>query len=390
MATAQQSLTLKGTIEGNAPSMIRIAYMGAGDKLIKDSSRVDHGQFVFHEVLSEPAMIYLSGDMKSQSMEDPNYVDFFVEPGEMSVALKVGDFKNAVITGSPTQDDYHALEAAKKPILKEEEPLEKAYDAAGKAYMKAVKDKADEATQDTLKYRAAALHDQFDPFRERIAVIDYAFFETHPQSFVTAYMLRFYTGSLPLDSLQRYYDRLGSVLQQSSMGKNLQGEIAQLRAGSPGSPAKDFTATGLDGNPVSLSTFRGKYVLLDFWASWCVPCRQSMPHVKELYALYKDKGLIVVGVSDDDSNPAAWRKAVDKDGTGVWYNVLRGLDMAKRRQGLANENDISDKFGIHSLPTKILVDPSGVIVGRYDKGTEAEAAAMDQKLAEAFGGKVVN
>jgi thiol-disulfide isomerase/thioredoxin len=127
---------------------------------------------------------------------------------------------------------------------------------------------------------------------------------------------------------------------------------------------------------------KGKYVLIDFWASWCVPCRKSMPHVKELYDRYKDKGLEVIGVSDDDRDTAAWVKAVAKDGTGIWHNVLRGLDWDKLRKNEKNDKDISDKFGIHSLPTKILIDRNGMIIGRYDKGTEEEAAAMDKKMAE--------
>jgi thiol-disulfide isomerase/thioredoxin len=121
-------------------------------------------------------------------------------------------------------------------------------------------------------------------------------------------------------------------MQQSGPGKEIAKEIDQLRSGSPGSIAKDFSATDLNGRKFTLSDLKGKYILIDFWASWCVPCRKSMPHVKELYARYKDKGLEIIGVSDDDNNQAAWKKAVDKDGTGIWHNVLRGLDWEKRRK----------------------------------------------------------
>jgi len=109
-----------------------------------------------------------------------------------------------------------------------------------------------------------------------------------------------------------------------------------------------------------------------------------MPHVKELYSQYKDKGLEVIGVSDDDRDTTAWTKAMAKDGTGIWHNVLRGLDWEKIRKGEKNEKDISEKFGIHSLPTKILIDRDGKIIGRYDKGTDEEAAEMDKKLAVMF------
>ena len=179
-----------------------------------------------------------------------------------------------------------------------------------------------------------------------------------------------------------FYNALGSTIQQSSEGKDIAKEIEKLKAGSPGSVAKNFTTKDINGKSVSLADFKGKYVLIDFWASWCVPCRKSMPHVKELYGKYKDKGFDVIAVSDDDRDSTAWKKAIAKDGTDMWNNVLRGMDWEKVRNGEANDKDISEKFGIHSLPTKILIDKNGIIIGRYDKGTEEEALALDKKLAE--------
>jgi thiol-disulfide isomerase/thioredoxin len=261
------------------------------------------------------------------------------------------------------------------------EPLSKAYQKAGEAVRAAVKAKKDDRYIDTLRYRAAAIHDRFDPYFARTSQIDYAFFASHSQSYVTAFVLRFHTGSLPLDSVRLFYERLGVQVRESAAGKAIAAEIGKLEAGSPGSMAKDFTAEEIDGRSLTLSSLKGKYVLIDFWASWCVPCRKSMPHVKELYAKYKDKGLEVIGVSDDDRDSTAWKKAITKDGTGVWHNVLRGLDMGKTGLG-ENDKDISGKFGIHSLPTKVLIDRDGKIIGRYDKGTEEEAAEMDKKLAE--------
>jgi thiol-disulfide isomerase/thioredoxin len=215
-----------------------------------------------------------------------------------------------------------------------------------------------------------------------MAQIDYAFFSTHPQSYVTVFELRFHVMSLSLDSLRLFYDRLGTTVQQSQAGRDVAAEIEKLQAGWPGSPAKDFSAKELNGGTLTLSSLKGKYVLIDFWASWCVPCRKSMPHVKELYGLYKNKGLEVIGISDDDRDSAAWIKAVTKDGTSLWHNVLRGFDMGKMQRHEKNDLDISEKFGIHSLPTKILIDPDGKIIGRYDKGTEEEAAELDKLLAQ--------
>jgi thiol-disulfide isomerase/thioredoxin len=148
--------------------------------------------------------------------------------------------------------------------------------------------------------------------------------------------------------------------------------------------AHEFTKQDINGQTLSLASLRGKYVLLDFWASWCGPCRKGNPHLKSLYSKYKDKGLEIVGVSDDDRDLAAWKKAVEQDGIGIWRHVLRGLDMEKRMANQPNPDDISDYYGIHSLPTKILIDPQGKIIGRYGGGGEDDEA-MDKKLASIFG-----
>jgi glutathione peroxidase-family protein len=98
-----------------------------------------------------------------------------------------------------------------------------------------------------------------------------------------------------------------------------------------------------------------------------------------LYSKYKDRGFEIIGVSDDDSNHDAWHKAVEKDGL-PWRHVLRGFDRQKLMKNEPNEKDISEKYGIHSLPTKILIDPNGVIIGRYDE----QENALDEKLKEVF------
>jgi len=223
----------------------------------------------------------------------------------------------------------------------------------------------------------AEIRERLAPFFNETTHADYVFFHKHPQSYVTAFMLRFHISDLTLDSLQLFYDRLGKKLQQTTYGKEVAVEMQQLRGGSPGSMAKDFTKTDINNNKVSLADFKGKYVLLDFWASWCVPCRKGNPHLKELYAKYKDKGIEFIGISDDDRDTTAWKKAVEKDGL-PWRQVLRGL---KYENGTFDRsNDVSEKFGIHTLPTKILIDPKGSIIGRYGE----EEAELDKMLEQIF------
>ncbi len=378
------AFSLSGTIQDPAPDRVKLYYTDSTGKSRRDSCLVTNGRFAFQGTVAGPALVYL-GAANASAYDDPHHISFFLEPGPMTVTIPGDDYKRAVITGSPVQDEYQSLQDMEQPVYAEMKPLEQTYSAAGEALRTAQKAGKDDRLIDTLRYRAAAIHDQFDPYFKRIRDIQIDFAAAHPKSYVTLMSMRMLAEEMPLDSVRLFYNRMGSALQQTEEGKAIAEDIRKLAAGSPGSSATDFTAKELNGGTFSLSALRGKYVLIDFWASWCVPCRKSMPHVRELYEQYKNNGLVVLGVSDDDRDSTAWKKAIAKDGTGIWHNVLRGLDWDKIRNHQPNDKDISEKFGIHSLPTKVLIDPQGMIVARYDQGTDEEAAAMDKKLADLLG-----
>jgi thiol-disulfide isomerase/thioredoxin len=154
--------------------------------------------------------------------------------------------------------------------------------------------------------------------------------------------------------------------------------------GMPGSVAAAFSTTDINSKPLKLSDFKGKYVLLDFWASWCVPCRKSNPHIIELYHKYKGKGFDVIGVADDDNRLLQWRNAVKQDSTGIWHQVLRGAGKISAQQsGKSNSKDLHLLYNIQSLPTKILIDPTGKIIGRYGDNDTTDDD-LDKALTEIF------
>jgi thiol-disulfide isomerase/thioredoxin len=366
---------LNGKYSGPAINIIYLSYTSAGQPQ-NDSSVVKNGGFSFKGTVDEPVLAYLQPKLSDYS----KVAQLFLEPTTMQIKVDGNNFSKATLTGSVTQKEWELLQKEQEPIRKEMEPLSAQFSAASKAYNDAKKNNAAEQVLDSLKYRSAAIHEQFAPYNDRMKACTLRFFEKHPTSIVTAFNLRFYVSSLPLDSLKLFYNRLGAT-QQTSYGKALADEIAKLEGGSPGSMAKNFNTTDINGKPLSLADCKGKYVLVDFWASWCVPCRKGNPHLKALYAQYKDKGFEIIGVSDDDRDQNAWRKAVEKDAL-PWRHVLRGMKYDPVK-GYDRTNDISDLFGVHSLPTQILIDPAGTIIGRYDEGA-ASVAALDKKLAEVF------
>ena len=351
---------LKGKIKGSEEGYIYISYQGSDNKNVKDSCGIRNGSFEFKGTIDVPVMASLNGKVQTRSVSDPNYTNFFLQPGTIEIKVEEKDFKHAKYNGASIQNEYIALSKLR-------EQVENKY-----------KQQLDSLRTERDPEKNAAIRERLAPYFKAMDAQDYNFFEAHPQSYVTAYMLRFHVSDLTLDSLELFYGRLGTGLQHNTYGIYILEEIEKLRSGSPGSVAKDFATTDIDGYKISLADYKGKYVLLDFWASWCIPCRKGNPHMKELYARYKEKGIEFIGIADDDRAEVKWKEAVAKDGIGIWKHVRRGL---KYEKGVFDRSaDISDNFGIHTLPTRILIDRKGVIIGRYRE----EEEGLNEKLKEIF------
>lgn len=210
------------------------------------------------------------------------------------------------------------------------------------------------------------------------------YMEKYPSTALTAMFLNQRKSHMPFDKLKEAYAKLDETAKQTSSAKEIAMEIATLERVAPGNPAPEIAKNDLvTGKPFSLSSLKGKVVLLDFWASWCKPCRASNPHVKALYEKYRKKGFDVVYVADNDNNQEEALKAIEQDGIKKYHHVLRGL-ITKRgpngeHMGFDTSEDVSKAYAIHFLPTKYLIDREGNIIGKV---TDEE---LDAKLKEIFG-----
>ncbi len=365
-AHAQQNpkarFTLTGKVVNQQDGWVYLSYADKDGNYIRDSSALKNGSFQFQGAVAEPTMAYFNGKVTSRSVDDPNSTSLFLEPANMHITASPNEFKSARITGSKTQAEYEALQ---KPIH------------IIRDRWKVVMDTLTEVNKRS-NFEFQELKDWvLKPYNAEIKEIELDFINRHPASYASAYTLRFLGRELSTDSLRKFYDRFPRKLKNSSFGKTIAADIEKRKVGIPGTLANDFVTTEVNGEKIGLADFKGKYVLLDFWASWCLPCRKESPHLKELYSKYKPNGFEVIGVASDDGHEDKWRNAIMQDQVGIWKHVLNGYDRAKNKKG------IGDSFNISELPTQILVDPHGMIIGRYSEGP-AEVEALNKKLKEVF------
>src|SRR5882757_7282729 len=168
-----------------------------------------------------------------------------------------------------------------------------------------------------------------------------------------------------LDSL---YNTLSPALKGTETAANFQKALEPLKHTAPGTMAPDFTQNDANGVPVKLSSFRGKYVLVDFWASWCGPCREENPNVVRVYNKYKDKNFTILGVSLDKAEGRAnWLAAIKSDGLN-WTQVSDLKFWS---------NQVAALYYVSSIPANFLIDPSGKIIAKDLRGDD-----LDDKLKE--------
>jgi len=247
--------------------------------------------------------------------------------------------------------DYIALQSEIKPVEEKMNVIRKEYQQA-----------APEKKNDPA-YRAE-IEERYSVATNELASLLQSFVSKHTDSYVSLLalneLMRLGSG-IDQSGFANLYENLSDQVKKTDLGEALGTRILSLEHTAIGSVAPDFTQNDPEGKPVKLSNFRGKYVLIDFWASWCGPCRKENPSVVKAYAQFKDKNFEILGVSLDNPNAkTAWLKAIENDKL-TWTQVsdLQGW-----------KNQAARLYGVESIPQNFLIDPEGVIIAKNLRGEE--------------------
>ena len=272
------------------------------------------------------------GERRQYYFESPDRMRLFLEPGPV-VVTSADSVHKARVKGGPLTADYQQRQAALKPL-------------------------AD-------KRKKAGPKGDFVALRNEEVQANKAFIRAHPASWVSFEVLQQFPVYTPYSEIAALYAALGPALRNSPAGQQYAQFLAKQQATAIGSQAPDFVQPTPAGKSVSLADYRGKYVLLDFWASWCHPCRAENPNLLKAYDAYKNRNFEVLGISiDDEKARAKWLQAIADDHM-PWTQVsdLRG----------PQNNEAAQRYNIHAIPQNFLIDPTGKIVATNLHGTDLVA-----------------
>jgi peroxiredoxin len=352
---APATFVVQGSLPSTAARKAYLSYTVAKQPVV-DSAEVRGGHFQFKgrvpDLPQAQLILPVPGTVLAKSDER---LPLYLEKGVIQVA-GAGPVPQATIKGTPLNDESTALAIQMRPVAQQIAALDAAYDALPAAERTA----AVEAKHDT---QTAALYKQ-----QRQAYATYL--NTHPTHLYSLYVLESYVGARPAASAYAaLFDKLAPDVRASPYGQVMQQHIKQLQRVDVGAVAPDFSQADPSGKPLKLSDLRGQYVLIDFWASWCRPCREENPNLVKLYTTYKAKGFTVLGVSLDKENQrAAWLKAIESDGL-TWPQV----------SSLTRPNPVAKDYGVNAIPQNFLLDPKGRILAVNVFGKD-----LAKKLAEVF------
>jgi peroxiredoxin len=307
---------------------------------------------LYHKGFPAPAE---PGTVPPRNIPGREVYSFYVEPGAFQIVAK-DSLKNSQVKGSKLNDENQQLQQAMKTT---DDAKKKLQDFLRNSTPEEQKTEAFEKKYDELYEVLSGMQKK----------IQRNFIQEHPDSWLSLEQIRQAGGYQPdVNEIEPLFNGLSERVRNTKTGKEFADNLVKLHKTAIGQIAPDFTQNDPDGKPVKLTDFRGKYLLVDFWASWCGPCRQENPNVVKTYNEFKDKNFTILGVSlDRENGREAWLKAIEKD--QLTWNHVSDLKYWN--------NEVSKLYMVRAIPDNFLIGPDGKIVARGLRGDK-----LREKLAE--------
>ncbi|MDT0677956.1 TlpA disulfide reductase family protein [Autumnicola musiva] len=350
----EEGFVIHGEIGQLEDSSMAVLSYKQNDSTVTDSAKVENGEFRFGGKLIHPAEAVISlrhGETFPEQQWQSDSYHLIIENSEIELTAN-DSIKKAKLKGSVLNDQSAEIEKMTRPLTDEIIALY--------ARMKGRSEEDKWSTYDTIQV-----------YVDSIKAVAHKFIVEHPDSYVA--LQRFLRHEMPKnfdpEKAEDLFKKFPEDLRNTPTGKQIADKIAIAKKSMIGKEAMDFTQTTLEGEEFRLSSLKGKYVLIDFWAAWCKPCRAENPNVVKAYNRYKDENFEIVGVSLDASKEQ-WKGAVEKDGL-PWIHVS---DLKYW------QNEVAQQYGIKSVPANLLIDPDGIIIAKNLRGE-----ALTKRLSEILG-----
>ncbi|NML22579.1 AhpC/TSA family protein [Pseudoflavitalea sp. G-6-1-2] len=348
-SAAAQQFRLEGSLGKKAEgATVTINYL-KGNGYQTDSAKVKNGKFLITGDMKEPvkAFVRLIPAVKpgETNTQNNDYTEIFLEPRKTTMKSSDGLLSTATVKGGTGQKELAELQRRLKPVNARMQAL---VDSMTKRISE------DETTASKFRVVSQPLYDEMDSIRA-------AFVAEYPDSYLSLSIVKDKSAIIDPVKFEPLFNSLSERLRNTDGAKAIAARLVVVKKLAIGQKAPDFTLNDTTGTPVSLSSLKGQYVLIDFWASWCGPCRQENPNLVKAYAKYKPHNFQILGITLD-KQPAPWITAINEDGL-KWLHVRNIKD---------TPNDVAKQYDIRAVPQSFLIDPNGVIIARNLRGKELE------------------
>jgi thiol-disulfide isomerase/thioredoxin len=328
----QVSVYLKDTKDG---TQYTLQYTDANME-IKDSARVQNNLLEFKgKIQGDAIQAWVMGNFEGQLQ----YRSFWLGAGLTTITQNTKILREAIVTGSPVNEHAAELNSIKAPYEKEIEKIE------AKAEKMAKKSKSD---NDLHSYEQA-----YGALEKKSEQAERNYIRKYPERLYSLSVLHTKSRTYGADSTKELFNLMPDSFKQSNKGQDIQKYLSAYRKITIGLPFADVMQPDTSGNPFSLSSITGKWILLEFWASWCGPCREENPELVKVFYSFKEKGFDIYAVSLD-TDKDKWIAAIKKDKLPWWHvSDLRG-----------SYNEAALTYSISGIPDNVLINPQGIMVAR--------------------------